>query len=61
VLQAKRQNQPTKIRNKEGQTVPTLIQMLKLPWGSSSRLQCLSILATQIQQGLADEEILGDP
>ena len=38
-----------------------LIQMLKLPQGSSSRLQCLSILATQIQQGLADEEILRDP
>jgi len=60
VLQAKQQNQPTKIRNKEGRTMPALIQMLKLPQGSSSGLQCLSILATQIQQRLADEEILGD-
>jgi len=60
VLQAKQQNQPTKIRNEEGQTMPVLIQMLKLPRGSSSGLQCLFILVTQIQQGLADEEILGD-
>jgi len=41
--------------------MPALIQMLKLLWESSSRLQCLFILAIQIQQGLADEEILRDP
>jgi len=32
VLQAKQQNQPTKIRNEKEQTMPVLIQMLKLPW-----------------------------
>jgi len=60
MLQTKRQDQPSKARNKERQTLPSYIQMLELPWRSSSQLQCLPILVPSIQQRVADEEVFGD-
>jgi len=60
VFQTKWQDQPSKARNEERQTLPSYIQMLKLPWRSSSRLQCLPILVPLIQQRVADEEVFRD-